>query len=68
MTPLLCPAPLGDGSPCSRPASLWDPARGGFVCEAHAPPTEPYRRRVVAQMERLDRVSQTRFLIGARWE
>jgi len=66
MTAPLCIAPLDTGRPCGSPAYLWDASRAAFVCEAHAPATEPYRRRVVAPMERPDRLSRTRFLIGAR--
>jgi hypothetical protein len=51
-----CPAPLDDGSPCSRPASVWDASRGAFVCEAQAPAPEPYRRCVVTQKERAGQV------------
>src|SRR5207248_9734140 len=48
MTALFCIAPLDTGRPCASPALLWDHYRGGFVCETHAPATEPYRRQPAA--------------------
>lgn len=61
------PTALANGSPFSRPAFLWNGSRADLVCDWHAPAAEPYWMRVIAEMERLDWFSRTRFLIGARW-